>query len=141
MIERTLVLIKQDALLQRMGAGFIIRALDDDHGLMRIAMKQVMTEPKVVQEHYKHLSKEPFFEDLLEFMDGPVVAMVYEGEDAVQKVRRVVGTIRKDTEGTSRNPLHTTAHASDSRGAALREIPLWFNEREFCDMRSPSQRK
>jgi len=132
--QRTLVLIKPDA-VQRGLIGEIIKRFEN-RGLQLIAMKLEIVEKSFAEKHYgAHVGK-PFYKGLIKYItSSPLVAMVWEGSNAIQAVRQTVGatnpiealpgTIRHDLSIiTSRNLIH----ASDSVQTAEKEIAMWFDE-------------
>lgn len=138
-IEKTLVLVKPDA-LQRELAGEVIHRFEQK-GLKIIGLKLTLLDDETLDEHYGHLSDKPFFGDLKKFMmQTPVVAMVLEGLDAVESVRKVVGatnprqadagTIRADL---SMNVPSNMVHASDSVEAAEVEVARFFAGNELFE--------
>ena len=142
-MERTLVLIKPDA-LQRGLVGEIISRFERK-GLKIIAVKMLRMSPELAREHYSHLVGKPFYPELEKFMTSmPIIAMVLEGKDAVSVVRKLVGATnaREAEPGTIRGDLSMSVsknvvHASDSLETAEAEIKRFFSEDELY----PWQRK
>ena len=132
--QRTMVLIKPDG-IQRGLIGEIITRLEK-RGLMLIAMEFRQISQDFAEQHYGIHKGKPFFKGLVKYIiSSPLVAMVWEGTDAVNAVRQTVGatnpleaapgTIRHDLSLlTSRNLIH----ASDSVDTAEEEIALWFDK-------------
>lgn len=135
--ERTLVLIKPDA-LQRDLLGEVVGRFERK-GLKIVAMKFITLSEDVLNEHYAHLADKPFFGDLKAFMmQTPNVAMVLEGLDAIESVRKIVGSTnpREADAGTIRADLSMNVpsnlvHASDSTEAAESEVKRFFTEDEI----------
>ena len=139
MVERTLLLLKPDA-LQRGLIGRII-ARFERKGLKLVGMKMLKMTQELAKEHYSHLVSKPFYPDLEKFMtNDPIVAVCIEGKKAVEVVRLIVGptdakkadggTIRGDfSNSTSRNIIH----ASDSVETAKKEVPRFFKQNELFD--------
>jgi len=135
--QRTLVLIKPDG-VQRGLAGEIIKRLEN-RGLMLIAMDFRQISKEFAETHYGMHKGKPFYNGLIKYItSSPLIAMVWEGTEAVQSVRQTVGatdpseaspgTIRHDLAIiTSRNLIH----ASDSLETAEREISMWFDENDL----------
>jgi nucleoside-diphosphate kinase len=130
--QRTLVLIKPDAVRR----GIVGRVLDrfEAKGLSIVAMEMRLMDGALADAHYAdHLDK-PFYPPLKTFMTGgPLVAMVLEGDEAIEVVRALVGATdgRKALAGTIRGDMSLSnrenlVHASDSEASAKREIGLWF---------------
>ncbi len=137
MMERTLVLIKPDA-VQRSLLGEIIGRFEKK-GLKILGLKMMELEDIVLDEHYSHLVGKPFFPKIKEFMKStPVVAMVLEGVDAVNAVRIIVGPTkgREADAGSIRGDLSMSiqtnvVHASDSLENAQAEIKRFFRDEEI----------
>ena len=133
--ERTLVLIKPDA-VQRALAGAIL-ARFEQRGLTIRAAKFVQVDRDLAEEHYAEHVEKPFYPPLKDFMTGgPLVAMVVSGDQVVDVVRALVGATdgRKAAPGTIRGDLSLSnrenlVHASDSAESAKRELALWFPDR------------
>ena len=136
-MQRTLVLIKPDA-VQRGLVGEIISRLER-RGLKIVAMKMLQMDRALAERHYDIHKDKPFFSSLVEFItSGPIVAAVFEGEDAVGVVRREMGatdpihaapgTIRRDF---GSDIEHNIIHGSDSEENAVQEISLFFSEKEM----------
>lgn len=136
-VERTLVLIKPDA-VQRELVGEIITRFERK-GLKTVAMKLTHLDQVTLEEHYGHLKEKAFFPDLLKFMmQTPVVAVVLEGIEVIEEVRKIVGATnpRKADAGTIRADLSMNVpsnmvHASDSPEAAATEIKRFFADNEL----------
>lgn len=132
MSERTLVLIKPDAV--RRGLIGEILARFERRGFSIVAMDQRVIDASLSDAHYAEHIDKPFYPDVKEFITGgPLVALVLEGDSAVEVVRAMIGTTdaRKAAPGTIRGDLalsksENLVHASDSADSAKREIDLWF---------------
>jgi len=136
-MERSLVLIKPDA-MERGLAGTLLSRLES-LGLKLVALKMLHMDKRLAQEHYAIHRDKPFFDGLVNYISSaPIVAAVFEGEQAVEVIRRAMGatdparaeagTIRKDFGiDIERN----TIHGSDSAETAEREIKLFFSEDEI----------
>ncbi len=136
-MERTLVLIKPDG-VQRGLIGEIIKRLEN-RGLKLVAAKFVHVHRAFAEEHYAIHKGKPFFEGLIEYItSSPLMAMVWEGPQAVAAVRQTMGAT-KPTEaapGTIRHDFalemgRNLTHASDSIENAKTEIDLWFKPEEI----------
>jgi nucleoside-diphosphate kinase len=136
-LERTFVIIKPDA-VQRGLIGEIIGRLEK-RGLRLVAAKFMLVDRPLAEAHYAvHVGK-PFYAGLVNYItSSPIVAMVWEGLEAIAAVRQTMGktnpleaapgTIRHDFAlGVSRN----LTHASDSPETAASEITLWFKPEEL----------
>jgi nucleoside-diphosphate kinase len=136
-LERTLVLVKPDA-MQRGLAGEIIARLER-RGLRLAGLKLIQVDRALAEGHYgEHVGK-PFYEGLVAYItSSPIVAAVFEGTDAVQAVRTTMGkTNPRDAEpGTIRGDLgleigRNLIHGSDSLESAQREVDLFFEPSEL----------
>ncbi|MFB6266334.1 MAG: nucleoside-diphosphate kinase [Halodesulfurarchaeum sp.] len=139
--ERTFVMVKPDG-VQRGLVGEIIGRLED-RGLKLVGGKFMQIDRDLAEEHYAEHEGKPFYEDLVSFItSGPVMAMVWEGQDATRQVRKMMGetdpadsapgTIRGDLGlDLGRNVIHGSDH--EDPGANEREIELFFDEAELHD--------
>jgi nucleoside-diphosphate kinase len=135
--ERTLVLIKPDA-VQRKLAGEILTRLER-RGLDVRAAKLLRVERSLAEEHYAEHREKPFFGELVEFItSAPTLALVVEGESAIAVVRTTMGATNpaSSAPGTIRGDLalampDNLVHGSDSPESAQREIALWFRDDEL----------
>jgi nucleoside-diphosphate kinase len=132
-VERTLVLIKPDA-MQRGLAGEIF-ARFERRGLELREAKLVTVDRGIAEEHYAEHAEKPFYGELVEFItSGPTLALVLEGEGAIALVRATIGATdpADATPGSIRGDLALSmpdnlVHGSDSPESAEREIGLWFD--------------
>ena len=136
-MERTLVLIKPDG-VQRNLIGTIIHRLES-RGLRLVAAKFLQVDDELAREHYKvHLGK-PFYEGLIHYItSAPVMAMVWEGSQAIKAVRQTMGSTNpiEAAPGTIRHDFalvmsRNLTHASDAPETAEVEIALWFKPEEI----------
>ena len=132
MTSRTLVLLKPDA-VQRGLMGEILGRYEAK-GLRVVAMELRTIDASVADQHYaEHVEKE-FYPPLRDFVtSGPLVALVLEGDEAIEVVRAINGATdgRKAAPGSIRGDLSLSnrenlVHGSDSADSAAREIALWF---------------
>ena len=131
-VERTLVLIKPDA-VQRALAGEILSRLER-RGLEIAEAKLLTVDRPLAEEHYAEHAEKPFFGELVEFItSAPTLALVVEGEGAIAVVRTIMGATNPadSAPGTIRGDLALSmpdnlVHGSDSSASAEREIALWF---------------
>ena len=136
-MERSLVLAKPDA-VQRGLSGTIISRLEG-LGLKLVALKMLHLDKAMAQRHYAVHRDKPFFDRLVNYItSGPIVAMVFEGEDAVEVIRKAMGATdpAKAEAGTIRAEFgvdieHNTVHGSDSVKTAEDEIKLYFTGKEI----------
>jgi nucleoside-diphosphate kinase len=132
--ERTLVLIKPDA-MQRALAGEIL-ARFERRGLTVRAARLLRVDRELAERHYGEHAEKPFFGELVEFItSAPTLALVLEGEGAVGVVRETIGATdpANAAPGTIRGDLALSmpdnlVHGSDAPETAKREIALWFGD-------------
>ena len=139
-MERTLVLLKPST-VQRALIGEIISRFEKK-GLRLAGMKMMQLTDEILEEHYSHLVKKPFFPSLKASMKKtPVVAICLEGVDAIAVVRYITGYTngRKADAGTIRGDYcmsnqQNIVHASDSPEAAASELNRFFRPEEIYDL-------
>jgi nucleoside-diphosphate kinase len=138
-MERTLVLLKPDA-VQRGMVGAIISKLEA-RGLKIVGMKLLQMDRELAERHYEpHIGK-PFFPGLVSFItSAPLVAMAWEGNNAVEIVRNTMGSTNPvdAAPGTIRGAHaidigRNLVHGSDSLETAEREVALFFSPGELLD--------
>ena len=145
MNQSTLVLIKPDGLKKSLTGNILTRMSETK--LEIIGARIVKVSRKLAEEHYAMLKDKPFFEDLLKYIMGEyhkrkVMALVYYGKDAIQKVRDICGSTNPEeadpvsirgaygritTKGVYENAIHASANPEE----AEREIKLWFTPDEI----------
>jgi nucleoside-diphosphate kinase len=131
-IERTLSIIKPDAVAKNVIGEIVSRFEKADLKVVEMKMKQLSKED--AEGFYAEHSERPFFADLVAFMtSGPVVVQVLEGEDAIAKNRELMGATnpKEAAEGTIRRDFAESidanaVHGSDSATSAAREITYFF---------------
>jgi nucleoside-diphosphate kinase len=136
-MERSLVLIKPDA-MERGLAGVIIGRLQGE-GLHLNALRMLHMSKSLAERHYAIHKEKPFFQDLVAYITStPIVAAVFEGEGAVEKIRQLMGATdpAKAAPGTIRKEYgldlqRNATHASDSAENAEKEIALFFKKDEI----------
>jgi len=154
MNQKTLVLIKPDGLKKSLTGNILTRLSETK--LEIIAAKIVKVDKELAIEHYKQLSDKPFFSDLIKYIQGEyhdrhkVMAMVYWGESAIEKVREIAGSTNPEeadctsirgaygritTKGVYENVIHASANPKD----AEREIKLWFEPSEIIKELYPAK--
>ncbi|MGQ9833311.1 MAG: nucleoside-diphosphate kinase [Candidatus Villigracilaceae bacterium] len=138
-MERTLVLVKPDG-VQRGLIGEIISRLER-RGLRLAAAKFIRVSQELAATHYAVHKGKPFYESLLQYItSAPVMAMVWEGPNAVAAVRQTMGATRP-TEAAPGSIRHDFAleigrnltHASDSPENGEKEVALWFKKEELVE--------
>jgi nucleoside-diphosphate kinase len=145
MNQATLVLIKPDGLKKSLTGNILTRLSETKLDIVGARIVKVSRE--LAQNHYAMLKDKPFFEDLLKYLMGEyhkkkVMALVYYGEDAIQKVRNICGATNPEeadpvsirgaygritTKGVYENAIHASANPAESE----REIKLWFTPDEI----------
>lgn len=136
-MERSLVLIKPDA-MERGLAGVIIGRLQGE-GLKLTALRLLQMDRALAERHYAIHKDKPFFKELVDYIiSTPIVAAVFEGRGAVERIRKIMGatdparaaagTIRKDF---GLDVQRNSTHASDSPENAEKEIGIFFREDEI----------
>ena len=134
-------MVKPDG-VQRGFVGEVIGRLEKK-GIQLVALKMMQLSPELAGRHYGEHEDKPFFSSLIDFItSGPVVAMVWEGDDVVSVTRSLIGATdpREALPGTIRGDLalftgNNLVHGSDSPESAEREIALFFAEEEICRYR------
>jgi nucleoside-diphosphate kinase len=135
--ERTFAIIKPDAVAKKV-VGPILTCIEEA-GLDIIAMKRMRLGREMAEGFYAVHKERPFFGDLVEFMtSGPVVALVLEGENAIQRWRDLMGPTNSNEApaGTIRGDFGTdiernASHGSDAPETARLEISYFFNAGEI----------
>lgn len=133
MQEKTLMLIKPDAVERNLTGAIINECERNDLSVGQL--KMITASKSLVEKHYAELADKPFFPNLLDYITrGPLVAVILEGENAITRVRDLVGcTNPKEAKDNTLRALYgkditeNSVHASDSLESAEKEIALWFN--------------
>jgi nucleoside-diphosphate kinase len=136
-MERSLVLIKPDAMKRRLGGTIISRL--EQKGLRVVGLKMLHMDEALASRHYAIHADKPFFKDLIEYITStPIMAVVFEGEGAVEVIRKTMGATNpaKAEPGTIRRDFgldiqQNTIHGSDSLETAEKEIKLFFKDSEI----------
>jgi len=139
-VDRTLVILKPDA-VQRNLIGEIILRLER-RGLRVVAMKMMQITADLAQRHYAVHRGKPFFDSLIRYITyGPVVALVVEGTQAIEVIRRMMGSTdpAQAAPGTIRGDFalemgRNLIHGSDSPESAAYEIGLFFSPEEIVPL-------
>ncbi len=134
MSQRTLILVKPDG-VQRNIIGEVISRIESK-GLRLVALELRTIDTDTAHAHYAEHAEKPFFGELVDFItSGPLVAMVAEGERAIEAFRALAGATDpvKATPGTIRGDFalqvgQNIVHGSDSPESAEREIKIFFPE-------------
>jgi nucleoside-diphosphate kinase len=136
-VERSLVLIKPDAVRRRLAAEILGRI--EARGFTIRGGKLLTASRDLGERHYAEHAEKPFYGELVEFItSGPTWALVVEGEGAIATLRTTIGATNPAdaAPGTIRGDLAVSmpdnlVHGSDSPGSAEREIALWFADDEL----------
>jgi len=144
--EATLILIKPDGLVKSLTGNILTRLSETK--LEIVAAKMVRVSEELAKKHYEHLKNEPFFKDVVKYLMGEfhnrrkVMALVYWGKDAIQKVRQLAGATNPEqaeattirgaygritSSGVYENVIHCSANPEE----AEREIKMWFQPDEI----------
>lgn len=146
--EVTLVFIKPDGLKKSL-TGNILTKLSEAK-LIIVGAKVIKPSRKLAEEHYAHLKDKPFFGEVIDYIQGKahghpydrILALVYMGENAIEKVRKIVGATNPEeaepttirgaygrilTSGIFENVVHASSDIKD----AQREVKLWFDPDEL----------
>ncbi len=139
--EHTLVLVKPDGFARGL-TGEVLRRIEAK-GYVLKGLKIKRAGEELLAEHYAEHADRPFFPAMISYMmEGPVVAVVVEGDRVIEGVRNIVGatnptlaaagTIRGDLgRDWATEAVQNLVHASDSETSAIREIALWFPELQY----------
>jgi nucleoside-diphosphate kinase len=154
--EATLILIKPDGLVKSLTGNILTRLSETK--LEIVAAKMVRVSRELAEEHYRHLKSEPFFDEIIRYLMGElhkrkkVMALIYWGPGAIQKVRQLTGATNPETadstsirgsygritrSGIYENVMHCSANPED----AEREIKMWFMPDEIIVDLYPAQEK
>lgn len=153
MTEQTLILIKPDGLNKSLTGNVLTRLAETK--LEIVAARIVQVSKELAEQHYALLKDKPFFADLIKYIMGDyhkkkVMALVYWGDDAIAKVRKICGATNPEeadpvsirgaygritTKGVYENVIHASTNAEE----AEREIKLWFSPDEIIMDLYPSR--
>lgn len=156
-IQQLLILVKPDGLKKSL-TGNIITKLSEAK-LVIIGAKVVQVSRTLAEEHYKHLKDKPFFDELINYIQGKlhgtpynrVLALVYQGEDAIARLRRIAGATNPEEADpisirgaygriTTKGVYENVIHCSSDPAEAEREIKLWFEPGEMVSPVYPTKK-
>ena len=154
MNQAVLILIKPDGLKKSLTGNILTRLSETK--LEIVAAKMVRVSRKLAEDHYQHLKDKPFFDEIIRYLQGElherkkVMALVYWGEDAIEKVRKICGaTNPEEAEAvsirgaygriTTKGVYENIIHASANEAEAEREIKLWFQPDDIIIDMYPSK--
>ena len=137
--ERSLILLKPDT-VKKSKCGEVIRRFEEAGFQIRGCKMMTLSDEKLA-DHYSHVADKPFFPEIVAFMQSsPVIAMVLEGEGAIDKIRDMLGPTnsKEAAPGTIRGDLGqdmmvNVCHASDSPENGEIEVARFFSEDEIFD--------
>jgi len=141
-MECTLIIFKPDTIKKQICGKVLARF--EEAGFKIIGCKMIQLTPDVLREHYAHIVEFPFYPDVEAFMsETPVIVMVLEGEDIINKMREMLGvtdcldaaqgTIREQygSKEESDSKMRNIVHASDGSETAAKEIERFFAPEEL----------
>jgi len=136
-MDRTLVLVKPDAMERNLGGAILARL--ESAGLKIVALKMLRVDEALANKHYAIHAGKPFFKDLIAYITSyPIIAAVFEGPNAVEVARKTMGSTdpKKAEPGTIRKDFGkdiqcNSVHGSDSAENAEIEINLYFKKNEI----------
>jgi len=145
MVQKTLVLIKPDGLKKSLTGNILTRLSETKLDI--VAAKIVQVSKELAEQHYAMLKDKPFFAELIKYIMGDyhkrkVMALVYWGDDAIDKVRQICGSTNPEEADpvsirgaygriTTKGVYENAIHASTNEAEAEREIKLWFQPDEI----------
>lgn len=154
MNQSTLVLIKPDGLKKSLTGNVLTRLSETKLDI--VGAKIVKVGRELAEKHYIQLKGKPFFEELLKYIMGEyhkkkVMALVYYGEDAIEKVRNICGATNPEEADpvsirgaygriTTKGVYENVIHASTNPEEAEREIKLWFSPDDIIVELYPARR-
>jgi nucleoside-diphosphate kinase len=154
-VEQCLVLIKPDGMVKHLTGDIISKLFET--GLKIVGSKVIQVNRELAEEHYQHLKDAKFFDELISYIMGEyhtksVLAIVYQGQDACRKIRKIVGATNPELAEptsvrgkygriTSAGVFENVVHASESFKEAEREITLWFRPNELLYTIFPTELK
>lgn len=141
MLERTLIIIKPDAVKRELIGEILLRF--ENAGLHVLGLKMVQVSKQDAEKFYAEHTGKPFFEKLTTLLSSmPILPVVLSGENAVARVREIMGATNpaEAEEGTIRRDFaldvtQNSVHGSDSPASAAREIAFFFNALEIFETR------
>ncbi|MBT7981436.1 MAG: nucleoside-diphosphate kinase [Akkermansiaceae bacterium] len=136
-LETTLILFKTDCVEKHL-VGEILKRFESEGFKIR-GIKMISLSTEILNEHYAHVADRPFFPEILNFMQAcPVIALALEGENAIARVRELLGPTDSTVagKGTIRgdfgvDTMRNVCHASDSEESASNELKRFFGEDEI----------
>ena len=145
-MERSLVLVKPDGVQRGLIGEVFVRL--ERRGLRLVAAKFIQVNQELAETHYAVHKGKPFYDGLIDYItSAPVMAMVWEGPNAIAAIRQTMGATRP-TEAAPGSIRHDFAlevgrnltHASDSVENGEKEVALWFKSKELVDWKRDADR-
>jgi nucleoside-diphosphate kinase len=149
-IQQTLVIVKPDGLKKSLTGNILTRL--SEAKLRLIGARMVRVSLNLAEKHYAHLKGKPFYQEVLDYITGKqhgaeyarVLALVYEGEDAIDRVRGIAGSTNPEEAEpttirgqygriTTKGAYENVIHCSSSEKDAEREIKMWFRPEEIIE--------
>ncbi len=153
MNQQTLILVKPDGLKKSLTGNVLTRLSETK--LEIVAAKIVKVSKELAEQHYSMLKEKPFFKELIKYIMGEyhkkkVMALVYWGDDAIDKVRQICGSTNPEEADpvsirgaygriTTKGVYENVIHASMNEADAEREIKLWFQPDDIIVDMYPSK--
>lgn len=136
-MERSLILVKPDGTARHLTGAIIARL--EEQGLKLVGLKMLQMDRELARRHYEVHKAKPFFSGLVDYItSGPIVAAAFEGDQAVEKIRKIMGSTdpEKAEKGTIRGDFgidieRNTVHGSDAVATARQELNLFFSDKEL----------
>jgi beta-phosphoglucomutase family hydrolase len=136
-MERTLILVKPDAMRRNLGGAILARF--ESRGLKMVALRMLQVDEALANRHYAVHQGKSFFKDLIEYITSyPIIAAVFQGQNAIEIARQTMGATDpgKAEPGTIRRDYgmdiqRNSVHGSDSTENAEIEIKLYFSDEEI----------
>lgn len=136
-MERSLILVKPDGTARHLTGAIIARL--EEQGLKLVGLKMLQMDRELARRHYEVHKAKPFFSGLVDYItSGPIVAAAFEGDQAVEKIRKIMGPTdpEKAEKGTIRGDFgidieRNTVHGSDAVATARQELNLFFSDKEL----------
>ena len=153
-VEQTLILIKPDALIKSLTGNILTSISELD--VKMVGAKIVKVSKELAEDHYKHLKEKDFFDELIKYLMGHyhtkrVLALVYEGENVVNNMRKIVGSTHPEDAHpesirgkygrvTSKGVFENAIHASENNKESEREVKLWFKPEDLVHTIYPTKK-
>lgn len=142
--QRSLVLVKPDGVARGLSGEIVGRI--EKAGMKLVALRMLQMDKALAERHYAVHKGKAFFDGLVRYItSGPIVAAVFEGENAIEVIRKIMGPTdpAKAPKGTIRGDLgvnieRNTVHGSDAVETAQTEMKIYFSEKDIVSYRRES---